>query len=597
MANETGPYYIVNDKYQRSVAYADAALSAVTTFQQALNLSIYQPPTFSVEWKTIAAPALTSIPSVPTIAPVTFNVPGNVPGALTDELGSVEIDDFSVSPPVLDFGQAPEIAIGQIPSLPAIREVAIPDAPDVVLPDAPQFLALQTHTFGGIDLHEDWLDKLGDIPELSVLEPAPFQYRPGARYASQLMENLKAVLNARIQGGTGILPAVEQQIWDRARDRETQVALAREQEVLRGAESLGFPLPSGVLAAQLADTRREYHDKLSGLSRDIAIKQADLEQANLKETVQQALALESTLLDDTYKLEMLAFEAAKTSADNGIAAHNAALERFKALLDGYRTYASAYETVVKAELNKVEVFKAMLQAEQIKADINQSLVASYKAEIEGRMAAVEIYKARVGAAQTLVELERTRIQVGGEQVRAFVATVNAETAKSEMYKTRIGAESAKVEAFRALTQAYSAKVGAQGERARAEVSRYQAKVAAKQLEWDGWKAQLLAETAKMDASSKQAGITMDGYRAAATAAEAQSGANMRLWESNIKQYEAGMNIALQTEKATADAVIHTNNARLEAAKIGLSANSQRLASAWAMVSASAQVTGTDTTSR
>lgn len=97
----------------------------------------------------------------------------------------------------------------------------------------------------------------------------------------------------------------------------------------------------------------------------------------------------------------------------------------------------------------------------------------------------------------------------------------------------------------------------------------------------------------MDAAAKQAGITMDGYRAAAAAAEAQSGANMRLWEANIRQYEAGMNIALQTEKATADAVVHTNNARLEAAKIGMTANSQRLASAWAMVSASASVSGSD----
>lgn len=84
----------------------------------------------------------------------------------------------------------------------------------------------------------------------------------------------------------------------------------------------------------------------------------------------------------------------KATADHGIATHNAALERFKALLDGYRAYAMAYETVIKAEMNKVEVYKAMLQAEQTKADINQSLVARYKAEIDGRMAAVEIYKTR-----------------------------------------------------------------------------------------------------------------------------------------------------------------------------------------------------------
>ena len=101
----------------------------------------------------------------------------------------------------------------------------------------------------------------------------------------------------------------------------------------------------------------------------------------------------------------------------------------------------------------------------------------------------------------------------------------------------------------------------------------------------------------METAAKQASITVDGYRAATSAAEAQAGANMRLWEANIRQYEAGMQIALQTGKATADAVMHTNNARLEAAKVGLATNSQRLASAWAMVSASASVSGTDSTSR
>ncbi len=580
---------IVNDKYAKSVEMANTAAQRASAATQAFANAIYSPPQISVQWQTLAAPNLPQIPNAPSLPSLSFNVPHGEPGALNASMGNVQIDDFNVAAPTLNFGSMPVLNIGAAPTLPSINDVAIPDAPNVVLPDAPQFLQLQSHSFGGVDLHEEWLDKLDEIPVLSVLQPERFSYSPGARYASQLMDNLKAVLNARIQGGTGILPAVEQQIWDRARDRETQISLAREQEVLRGAEALGFPLPSGVLAAQLQDARREYHDKLSGLSRDIAIKQAELEQANLKDSIQQALGLESTLLEDCYKLEMLAFTASKEAADNAIAAHNAALEHFKALLDGYRSYAAAYETVVKAELNKVEVFKAMLQAEQIKAEINQSLVARYKAEIDGRMAAVEIYKARVGAAQTLVELERTRIQAGAEQVRAFVATVNAETAKADLYKAQVGAESAKVEAYRALTQAYGSKVGAQAERARAEVAKFQAQVSAKQLEWDGWKAKLAAETAKMEATARQSTIAVDGYRAGAAAAEAQAGAYMRRWEADIKQYEAGKELTFRVAKANADAVAHAQDMKMEAAKISLATATQSVASAWQMVSASASV--------
>ena len=596
MADLNGPAEIVQDKYDRSIELADAATDAVNGFQEALNASIYAPPTISVQWQTLAAPNLPPIPDLPDLPEIDLQVPTGEPSALDATMGNVQIDDFDITMPELNFPAAPNLTIGQAPVLPQVRDVAIPDAPTIVLPDVPAFLALQTHTFGGINLHEDWLDKLDDIPTLSILQPAPFAYSPGARYASQLLDNLKAQLNARIQGGTGLAPAVEQAIWGRALDRETVVALAREQEVMRGAEALGFPLPSGVLAGQLQDARREYHDKLSGLSRDIAIKQAELEQANLQQATQLALQLESTLLEDAYKLEVLAIDAAKAAADNAIAAHNAAIEHFKALLAGYQAYASAYETVIRAELNKVEVFKALLSAEQTKADINKSLVERYKAEIDGSMAAVQIYQARIGAAKTLVELEGTRIQAGAEQVKAFVATVNAETAKADMYKATIGAEATKVEATATLARAYAAKVGGQAEKARVEIAKLQAKVQAKSLEWDGWKARLSAATAEVEAAARKSSIMVDGYRAGVSAAEAQAGAYMRRWEADIKQYEAGTNITFQAAKINNDAVIHTNDARMEAAKVGLTTSSQRLASAWSMVSASAQISGSVTQS-
>lgn len=596
MADLNGPAEIVQDKYDRSIDLADAATDAVNGFQEALNASIYAPPTISVQWQTLAAPNLPPIPDLPELPEIDLQVPSGEPSALDATIGNVQIDDFDIVMPELNFPAAPTLTIGQAPVLPEVRDVAIPDAPTIVLPDAPAFLSLQTHSFGGINLHEDWLDKLDDIPTLSILQPAPFAYSPGARYASQLLDNLKAQLNARIQGGTGLSPAVEQAIWGRALDRETVVALAREQEVMRGAEALGFPLPSGVLAGQLQDARREYHDKLSGLSRDIAIKQAELEQANLQQATQLALQLESTLLEDAYKLEVLAIDAAKAAADNAIAAHNAAIEHFKALLAGYQAYASAYETVIRAELNKVEVFKALLSAEQTKADINKSLVERYKAEIDGSMAAVQIYQARIGAAKTLVELEGTRIQAGAEQVKAFVATVNAETAKADMYKASIGAEATKVEAFATLGRAYAAKVGGQAEKARVEIAKLQAKVQAKSLEWDGWKARLSAATAEVEAAARKSSIMVDGYRAGVSAAEAQAGAYMRRWEADIKQYEAGTNITFQAAKINNDAALHTNDARMEAAKVGLTTSSQRLASAWSMVSASAQISGSVTQS-
>ena len=583
------PVQVVVDKYLKSVELAEAAArkseEAAVTFRN----SIYKPPQISVQWQTLAAPNLPPVPDMPELPNVQFEEPGAPPASLDISFGDVQIDDINLKIPELNFGAAPDLVIGSAPALPSIRDVDVPDAPQVSLPDVPQFLQLQTVAFGGVNLREEWLDKLGDIPELTLVEPVPFDHTIGSEYASQLLDGLKAALNARIHGGTGLDPTVEQKIWDRARDRETQIALTKERDVLRGAEALGFALPSGVLAAQLADVRREYHDKLSSLSRDIAIKQAELEQENIKASIQMAITLESTLIDNHYKYEQLAFEAAKVTAEQSISVINARIEQFKALLQGYQAYASTYDTLIKAELSKVEVFKALLSAEETKANINKSLVERYKAEIEGRMAAVEIYKARVGAAQTMVELEKTRIQAGAEQVKAFVATVNAEVSKADLYKTRVSAETAKVDAVEAVARAYGAKVGAQAEKARIEVAKVQAQVAAKSLEWDGWKAKLAASVARVEAAAKASGMLVDGYKVGAAASEAQAMSIMRRWEADIKQYEASQNLAMQAAKANMDAVMHTNDAKLRAAEIAMTTSSQQVASAWSMVSASAQI--------
>ena len=594
-----GPASIVKDKYEKSLEFSHAAERKVNNFMEALGKTLYSPPVIDVHWTTLAAPTLPDVPAAPKQQNIVLTLPADQPQTFNETMPTVAFSDFNEPAPAMNFPVAPDIVIGTAPSVPGIRDVAIPEAPDVQLPDAPAFLQLQTHTFGGVNLHEDWLNKLDDIPQLSVLEPTPFKYERGPAYASQLLDSLKAALNARIHGGTGLSPAVEQAIWDRARDRETQVALAREREVMRGVEALGYPLPSGVLVGQLADARREYHDKLSTLSRDVAIKQAELEQENVKSAIQSAIQLEGQLMDQAYKLEMLMFEAAKTAAQMSLEVYNGAIRKYQALLAGYQAYAAAYDTLIKAEMNKVEVFKAMLQAEQVKASINESLVQRYKAEIEGRMAGVEIYKARVGAAQTLVELERTRIQAGGEQIRAFVAQVNAETAKVEIYKAQIGAETAKQDAYGRRVQAYSAKVGAQAEQSRALLGQFDGRLKAKALEWDAWKARLSGKVAEMDAVVKQASIQWEGYKIGAVALEAKAGSLMQRWSAEIKQYEASQNVMFQAQKINTDNWIHSRDVRVDAAKVGVATSAQQLASAWTMVSAQASISagGSDNISR
>lgn len=586
-----GPASIVLDAYNRSVALAESAKSEMGGFTDALAATVYAPPTISVSWASLAPPSIPDVPPMPTTPAIALGNFGNEPADIDATMEGIEVDDFTATEPVLNFGPAPVMVFGDVPSIPAVQDVAVPDAPVVVMPESPSFLSISTPTFGGVNLHEDWLDKLDDIPELQLLQPEPMNYQRGAAYTSGFLTNMQALLNERLRGGTGLDAAVEQALWDRARDRETQIALAGEAEILRSAEAAGFPLPAGTLAAQVSDARRAYHDKLSGLSRDISIKQAELEQENLKQTITMGIQLEGQLMDNAIKLEQMAFEAAKAVADNAIQVYNAGVEYHRALLASYQAYADAYKTVINAELTKVEVYKAQLQGEQTKAEINNALVQRYKAQIEGSMAQVEIYKAQVGAASVLVQLEQNKLQAAGEQIRAFVATVNAEVSKVEAYKAGVSAEGTKVEAYKALAQAYSAKAGAQSEKARVSIARYTALSQNNANRWDGYRARIAAESARVDALAKHSGVIVDGYKIAATAAMSKAELNARMWEASVKQYESSQSLMLQSAKINMDATMHANNARLDAAKVGSQIYAQQVASAYNIVNTSASISG------
>lgn len=102
---------------------------------------------------------------------------------------------------------------------------------------------------------------------------------------------LRTALEARLAGGTGLNSTVETAIWDRAREREAAIAQAQVDEATLQDEALGFDFPTGALNARLEAVGQEYHNKVNGISRDIAIKQADLEQQNLRDAISALQAL------------------------------------------------------------------------------------------------------------------------------------------------------------------------------------------------------------------------------------------------------------------------------------------------------------------
>lgn len=638
------PAELVSSTFSQAMSYANAAKAESASFIAALNGLVYAPPTISVNWATIAAPSLPTLPAQPTMPTIAF-VPPSEPAAFVLAEPAFTVDEFTGVAPTLAFPTAPVISYGALPTIPDVAEVTLPTAPTLTLPSAPtlaavtlpstpsislpsvpSYLALSTPAFGGVDLNEAYLDNLTTIPTLSLVAPTPYSYSVGPEYASTLLTNVQALINTRLAGGTGLNPTVEQAIWDRARVRETAVWQANEAEALRTSEALGFQLPPGVVAAQVRDAQQMYFEKLTDQNREISIKQADLEQENLKQSIAAGIDLEGKLIDYSLQLERIAFDSARELASNTIASYNAQVDKYKALLTAYQTYAQAYQAIIDGQMAKVEAYKAQMVAEQTKADMNRTLaeqfkteteaaqigVEVYKAQIEGErakaevnktlvdqyragmeaaLAHVEIYKAQLAGAETLVTIEQAKISAAGERVRGYVAQVNAETAKIEGYKAGVQAEAVKVEAYKAEADAFAATAGAQAEVARLELGRYEVLARVKTNEWEGYRARVEAERSRLAALGLQSTSLLDGYKAAAVALESSANMHTRVWEGQIKNYEASQQISIQAAKINGDNLIQANNARLDAAKVGAQVYAQLAASAYSMMNAQAGISG------
>jgi hypothetical protein len=90
-------------------------------------------------------------------------------------------------------------------------------------------------------------------------------------------------------GGTGLPAYIEAQIWERDRSRLIADGARAEDEVINTWAGRRYPLPPGAATYQVLQVRRDVLDKSAQASRDVAIKQAELEIENIKFSIEHVL--------------------------------------------------------------------------------------------------------------------------------------------------------------------------------------------------------------------------------------------------------------------------------------------------------------------
>jgi hypothetical protein len=538
------------------------------------SLSLPQPPASNVSYN----------------APVQPYDPGLTP---VDELAIGPAPEFTAQPLPLNIPVTPGALTASVPLAPSISDAATPNAPTIVLPDAPSMLGITIPLAPALNI-PDFSATLAAAPAA----PANTFAFAETAYTDTLLQSLQNNLNIWVNGAhTGLDPVVEAAIWERGRAREN-LALGRKMlDAYRNFASRGFSKPPGVLSIELERAGQDTVNTLSDQSRDVMIKQADLEQTNRRFAFETATKVESELLTYNNLIAQRAFDAAKFVQQVALDIFNGQVQEYNAQVQAYNTEAQVYKTRIEAELTKLESYKAQLEGQRIIGELNLQNVEIYKARITAALSQIEIFKAQVEAANLVLNNNKVRIESFAAQINAYDAQVRAKAAEYNGYATAVQAEVAKIEVFKGQAQAYSSVVQGYSTAVSAAVAKSNQQIEIRQrlpidmfkARTEVFRAQVDGESARVTAGTRTFEAQVQSYTATANAQIGQLNTAVQAYKAKLDAQIGSAGVQAQVAKANVDAAVSGTQVLVEAIKGGAQTSAQLAAAALSAVNLSSQI--------
>lgn len=544
-----------------------------------------------------------SLPSVPTAPSISIQLPTLpaefVPGTISP-LTVTNPPEFTEDAPVVQEIPTPDATLpdfnSTLPDVDYDAGVFPTILPDTTLPTVPTFEELQLPAVPDISLPE-FVAVVPDATDISVPGNV-FLYNEDP-YSSELLTSVTAELIDRVvNGGTGLNPSVEDAIWNRGRDREQINSRSTRETLIAEEASKGWQLPNGAVLNKLQRADQEAQNAISTLSRDIMIKQAELEQENVKFAIQQSIALEQVLIDHFNKVQDRALKASMYVQDTAIQLYNAEVAKFNTEVEIYKAYAQAFESRVRAELTTVEIYKAQVDAEKTRGEVNEQLVRLYIAQVDGIKSSVDIYKAQVEAAVERLAAEKIKVDVFNGEVTAFANIVDAKKAEFEMYSEQVKAEMAKVEIYDTKVKAFATRIDAYAKEVDADSKVIDIEIEKEKLRLQSYLSQLEAAIKRAQIESAYVGAEVDlfkgevqAYTSQVSAEGTRVDAENRIFLSQIERERARTAVALKNAEIALANAQRVTELVGDAAKAGAQVSAQLAASAFAAINVSAQIQG------
>lgn len=262
-----------------------------------------------------------------------------------------------------------------------------------------------------------------------------FTYAEGA-YDRILLDPLQAKLLADLtNGGYGIDTTDEDALFNRARDREVQLALTRIEEAGRTMAARGFPLPPGELSIHVDRAYQDMQDKVSGISREIFVNSAARFVENRKFTITESREMERIAMAFYNAIQERAVNVSRATAELGIVVYNQLVARYKARLD-----AAKLNSDVQYQISQVKVEHAKTVIEDFRTRV-LAYEADLRRQVDPLKLQVDLYGHDIAANRNTTDGLVARTQLQQEVIKATtqqniqISTMTIENAKAKLLAT------------------------------------------------------------------------------------------------------------------------------------------------------------------
>lgn len=590
---------LVTERFGMAHDYADrtfnVALGYLEMSSPGIGFSWDQPPAIdlgSPAGISGLAPVVPTSPDITPISVVRAEFPFAPPEMEDYTITPLDVPDFAVAlpdfyipappdTPVPTFTQSPpeeaEIIIPSLdeipdlPLLPTLREILPPDEPVFSLPE---FTAT--------------------MPTADLTPPEPVYSWNEAEYNSEFNELLKAkITDGIVNGGTGLLPEVEQAIYDRAATRLDLEAQKNELLALNDFASRGARIPQGALVARLSEAQMQNLLAREDLTRDILIKSADMAYQYATFIIDKGLELEKEFMTLFNSVQQRAFEASKVTLDFLIQEYDIRVKAYSAQLEGYKTEAEIFRARLQAEIAKADLYKATIEGRRLSLEMQSLTVDLYGKQLAAIETMSRIYTAKMEGAKVQAEINAIRIERFKAFVEAYKAQVDGVTAEYNLYQAQITGEAEKAKMYAYQVEGYGKVVEAFKTRSEIDISVLDARLKKSQGEIDIFNAQLEkyktdvnANVADAEIQAKSEGLKLqvfdgevkkftsvvsaliDSYRAEAAVAVSNADVQTRYGEMLARIETAKAEIAAELIKAKAQVASQLSAAALSSVSAG-----------------------------